>query len=350
MVTHLDEFWHRKYTEDDEGRSGLRRVAADDEVDGTPRCPTSSIHMPSPSYWPLVLALGLPISATGSSSELVARGVGAVIVFFGLYGWAIEPATGPEAPDDEDRPRRAARARHARGDRGRGAERAPESTRGGGRARGGARRPTWQCSRITAHPRSPDQHRRHQPQARRSGCSSRRSACSSARSSRPTSSTAAATPAVLAPTPDELFNIPFTSVTSFILLMSSLTMVLALAAIQRGDHRRAAHLAARRPRCSGATFIGGQVYEFTEFYREGLRSRRTCSASTFFVLTGLHGAHVTIGIIWLLSLWGLLDAGPAAAGEGRGGRDRRALLALRRRRVDLHLHRRLPDPGVRRPR
>ena len=40
------------------------------------------------------------------------------------------------------------------------------------------------------------------------------------------------------PTPDDLLNIPFTSVTSFVLLMSSLTMVLALAAIQRGDHRR----------------------------------------------------------------------------------------------------------------
>src|SRR4051812_22415861 len=40
------------------------------------------------------------------------------------------------------------------------------------------------------------------------------------------------------PTPASMFNIPFTSVTSFILLMSSLTMVLALAAIQRGDHRR----------------------------------------------------------------------------------------------------------------
>ena len=47
------------------------------------------------------------------------------------------------------------------------------------------------------------------------------------------------------PTPDKLLNIPFTSVTSFVLLMSSLTMVLALAAIQRGDHRRLAHLAPR---------------------------------------------------------------------------------------------------------
>ena len=54
----------------------------------------------------------------------------------------------------------------------------------------------------------------------------------------------------------------------------------------------------------GLTFIGGQVYEFTNFYREGLNlSTGTCSAVTFFVMTGLHGAHVTVGIFWLLSLY-----------------------------------------------
>ncbi len=54
----------------------------------------------------------------------------------------------------------------------------------------------------------------------------------------------------------------------------------------------------------GATFIGGQVYEFTEFYRKGLHLGTNMFGTTFFVLTGLHGAHVTIGIIWLLLLWG----------------------------------------------
>ena len=51
------------------------------------------------------------------------------------------------------------------------------------------------------------------------------------------------------------------------------------------------------------TFIGGQVFEFTEFYREGLHLSTNMFGTTFFVLTGLHGAHVTVGIIWLLSLW-----------------------------------------------
>jgi cytochrome c oxidase subunit 3/cytochrome o ubiquinol oxidase subunit 3 len=105
------------------------------------------------------------------------------------------------------------------------------------------------------------------------------------------------------PTPGELFDIPFTSVTSFILLMSSLTMVLALAAIQRGDHRRL-RIWLLATALFGLTFIGGQVFEFTEFYREGLSLSTNLFGTTFFVLTGLHGAHVTVGIIWLLTLWG----------------------------------------------
>ena len=105
------------------------------------------------------------------------------------------------------------------------------------------------------------------------------------------------------PTPDELLNIPFTSVTSFVLLMSSLTMVLALAAIQRADHRRF-RLWVLATAFFGLTFISAQVYEFTEFYREGLHLSTNLFGTTFYVLTGLHGAHVTVGIVWLLSLFG----------------------------------------------
>ena len=67
--------------------------------------------------------------------------------------------------------------------------------------------------------------------------------------------------------------------------MSSLTMVLALAAIQRGDHRRL-RIWLLATAFFGLTFIGGQVFEFTEFYREGLRSRTNLFGTTFFVLTG----------------------------------------------------------------
>ena len=101
------------------------------------------------------------------------------------------------------------------------------------------------------------------------------------------------------PTPSDVYNIPFTSVTSFILLMSSLTMVLALAAIQRGDHRRF-RVWIVATALFGMVFIAGQIYEFTEFYREGLSLSTNVFGSSFFVLTGLHGAHVTAGIVWLL--------------------------------------------------
>ena len=105
------------------------------------------------------------------------------------------------------------------------------------------------------------------------------------------------------PSPTSLLNIPFTSVTSFMLLMSSLTMVLALAAIQRGDHRRL-RIWLLATAIFGMAFISGQVFEFTEFYREGLHLGTNMFGTTFYVLTGLHGAHVTMGIVWLLSLWG----------------------------------------------
>ena len=102
-------------------------------------------------------------------------------------------------------------------------------------------------------------------------------------------------------TPAEVYDIPFTSVSSFVLLMSSLTMVLALAAIQRGDHHgvRVWLLATA---LLGMVFISGQVYEFTIFVKEGFTVRSSPAGSAFFILTSFHGAHVTVGILMLLSL------------------------------------------------
>lgn len=102
----------------------------------------------------------------------------------------------------------------------------------------------------------------------------------------------------------ELFDIPFTSVSSFVLLMSSMTMVLALAAIRRGDHSRF-RLWIVSTAAFGMLFISGQVYEFTAFVREGLGFTSNVSSSAFYTLTGFHGAHVTIGIIMLFSLLAL---------------------------------------------
>ena len=104
--------------------------------------------------------------------------------------------------------------------------------------------------------------------------------------------------------PDQLWDIPFTSASSFVLLMSSLTMVLAVSAAGRHDDRRM-HLWLTVTATLGGLFIAGQVYEFTTFYNEGLGYTSSLFSSSFYTLTGFHGAHVSVGIIMLLSMVGM---------------------------------------------
>jgi heme/copper-type cytochrome/quinol oxidase subunit 3 len=103
------------------------------------------------------------------------------------------------------------------------------------------------------------------------------------------------------PLPRETFDVPYTSVSAFVLLLSSLTMVLALAAIQHGQERKM-RVWLSATALLGCVFLGGQFYEFTTFYRDGLTLSRNLFGSTFFTLTGFHGTHVAIGVLWLLSL------------------------------------------------
>ncbi|HLF61171.1 MAG TPA: heme-copper oxidase subunit III [Acidimicrobiia bacterium] len=105
--------------------------------------------------------------------------------------------------------------------------------------------------------------------------------------------------------PAEIYDIPFTSVSSFVLLMSSLTMVLSHNALTRGDiNGTRTWLFATA--ALGSVFLGGQVFEFTEFVvNDGMTLSTDPAASAFYVLTGFHGTHVAIGVIMLLSLWGI---------------------------------------------
>src|SRR5437762_9788970 len=103
------------------------------------------------------------------------------------------------------------------------------------------------------------------------------------------------------PFPRETFDVPYTSVSAFVLLLSSLTMVLALSAIQRGEERRM-RVWLGATALLGCVFLGGQFYEFTTFYRDGLTLSSNLFGSTFFTLTGFHGTHVFIGVFWLGSL------------------------------------------------
>ncbi len=119
---------------------------------------------------------------------------------------------------------------------------------------------------------------------------------------------------VVGPAPHEIFNIPLTSLSTFDLLMSSLLMVLALAAVQRGD-RRQMRLWLFGTAFFGLIFLGFQAYEFTDFVHKGFTIQRNLFGSTFFLLTGLHGTHVAIGVLWLLSLWVLALRGRLGAAD-----------------------------------
>lgn len=108
---------------------------------------------------------------------------------------------------------------------------------------------------------------------------------------------------IVGPYPEDLFDIPVTSVSTFVLLMSSLMMVLAYNGISNGNVRRF-RVWILCTAILGATFLGFQVFEFYEFAHHGLTPRTNLFGSSFFTLTGFHGAHVTVGVIWLLSLFG----------------------------------------------
>jgi heme/copper-type cytochrome/quinol oxidase subunit 3 len=103
------------------------------------------------------------------------------------------------------------------------------------------------------------------------------------------------------PYPLEVFSLELTTLSTFVLLMSSLTMVLTLAAIERGRlglFRFWVGMTA----LIGTVFLGFQVYEFAHFAHEGLSLQGSLFGSTFYTLTGMHGLHVSIGVIWLVSL------------------------------------------------
>jgi len=106
------------------------------------------------------------------------------------------------------------------------------------------------------------------------------------------------------PTADQVLELALTSTTTFVLLTSSLFMVLALAAVERDDRRWTLVWLAGTI-ALGLVFLGGQAYEFTHFYREKHVTLATnLFGSSFYTLVGFHGAHVTIGVLWLVVLAG----------------------------------------------
>ena len=101
------------------------------------------------------------------------------------------------------------------------------------------------------------------------------------------------------PIPTQVFNIELTSFSTFILLMSSLMMALAVNAIQRGNLRSMRSSLLATIVC-GCIFLGCQVSEFTTFVEvKHVTITNSIFGSTFFTLTGTHGTHVAIGVLWL---------------------------------------------------
>jgi heme/copper-type cytochrome/quinol oxidase subunit 3 len=107
---------------------------------------------------------------------------------------------------------------------------------------------------------------------------------------------------VVGPFPLDVFDLALTTLSTFVLLMSSLAVVLALEFLQQG-RRKLALFWTMMIIVLGCGFLAFQAYEFTHFYHLGLELQTNLFGSTFFVLTGFHGAHVTVGVIWLLVLW-----------------------------------------------
>jgi cytochrome c oxidase subunit 1 len=229
-----DSFWLEKYG-DARGRKPVPRPPVPEP---------HGLHLPAPSFWPIVVALGIGVAAVGALTSLALVLIGVAVLVAGAFAFALEHHENPAHVQQE-----------------------------GGLGTDHRKLAMWvflgsECflfgTLIATYI------------AYKGG-------------------------SVVGPHPHEILNLPITTLSTFDLLMSSLLMVLALAAVQRGD-RFQSRLWLAGTALFGLIFLGFQAYEFTTFVHEGLTLQTNLFGSTFFVLTGFHGGHVTLGVIWLLTL------------------------------------------------
>jgi cytochrome c oxidase subunit 3/cytochrome o ubiquinol oxidase subunit 3 len=100
---------------------------------------------------------------------------------------------------------------------------------------------------------------------------------------------------------EQILEIPLVTFGTSLLLFSSFFIVLALSGAQRGNRKALIGWLSATIFC-GMFFVGMQVYEFNHFYHRGMGYTTNLFASTFFTLTGFHGTHVTLGLIWLITV------------------------------------------------
>jgi cytochrome c oxidase subunit 1 len=98
----LDEFFHRKYEENHETGAVTKVATAEELLAAEEARADKHIHLPSPSYWPIVLALGLPVMGYGIIFERLLIAVGALMVLLSMFAWSLEPSVADD--DDFDPP------------------------------------------------------------------------------------------------------------------------------------------------------------------------------------------------------------------------------------------------------
>ncbi len=98
-----------------------------------------------------------------------------------------------------------------------------------------------------------------------------------------------------------VFEIKLVTTGTAILLFSSFFVVMALYGAQKGNRKMLVGWLAATVMC-GLFFVSMQVYEFNHFYHKGMGYGTNLFSSTFYTLTGFHGSHVSVGVIWLSTL------------------------------------------------
>jgi heme/copper-type cytochrome/quinol oxidase subunit 3 len=102
--------------------------------------------------------------------------------------------------------------------------------------------------------------------------------------------------------PADRLAVDITAFNTFVLIVSSWTVVRSLLAIQKGDQAGLVKWLGASI-VLGAFFVGVQVYEYIQLYNHGWLPRQDAFWMTFYSMTGFHGLHVVVGVIWLICLW-----------------------------------------------
>jgi cytochrome c oxidase subunit III len=116
------------------------------------------------------------------------------------------------------------------------------------------------------------------------------------------------------PNPYDVLGINLTAAMTFLLICSSVTMVKALEWLGKGDRGRA-KMFLFLTALGGAIFVGCQVYEWTHLIHRGLHIDgnpwgAALFGTSFFIVTGFHGLHVSGGVIYLLAVMGVVARRP----------------------------------------